>query len=92
MIFSLFGLYEYWSITKDPEAKKILLGGLSTIRNYLPLFRVKGGISYYCLKHRSQNPDYHFVHIEQLYVLYLMTDDIKFLEMRDLFHEDYQAE
>ncbi|MBL4754604.1 MAG: hypothetical protein JKY52_13545 [Flavobacteriales bacterium] len=88
MVFSLFGIYDYWTLTQDPSAEKILLGGLTTIRHNLPSFRVEGEASYYCLKHKIQSTDYHFVHMDQLKVLYLLTDDIVFKQVGDQFYED----
>jgi len=46
-IFGLFGLYEYWMLTKDPEAKFYIDASLTTLQDKLPLFRNPGGISYY---------------------------------------------
>jgi hypothetical protein len=88
-IFGVFGLYEYWRLTGDPRARQLVLASLTTLRAYLPAFRVAGEPSYYCLRHRVQDPKYHEVHVQELHQLALMSGDVYFQEMSDLFHRDH---
>ncbi len=88
MIFTLFGIYDYYRITKDSTALKFLRGGLTTIKHYLPLFRNEGDYSYYCLTHKVKSKSYHYVHISQLKELYKITGDKYFLQMAQLFEKD----
>lgn len=88
-IYGLYGVYDYYELTKNQEAKKVFQGSLTTLKHYLPQFRVEGGISYYCLKHKKQDAGYHKKHIKQLNMLFSMTGDKFFKEMADNFYNDY---
>lgn len=88
-IYGLYGVYDYYELTKSDEARKVFQGSLTTLKHYLPEFRNPGGISYYCLKHKKQNADYHKKHIIQLNMLYSMTGDEYFKQMADNFYADY---
>jgi len=88
-IFCIYGLYEYWSVTKDPHAEFLIQASITTIKHYIEQFRVPGGISYYCLKHKFQYPGYHNIHIGQLKTLYAFTGDKYFEAMADSFYNDY---
>jgi hypothetical protein len=90
-IFGLFGLYEYWMLTKDPEAKFYIDASLSTLQDKLPLFRNPGGISYYCLKHHHQDPLYHSLHINLIRFLYKMTGEQFFKDFKDFLSKLPQA-
>lgn len=88
-IFGLYGVYDYYQLTKDHQAKETFEASLTTLKHYLPEFRKVGGISYYCLKHQKQDQKYHNTHIEQLNMLYKMTGDEYFKTMADNFYNDY---
>jgi len=88
-IFGLYGVYDYYLLKKDSSSQDILDAGLTTLKKYLPDFRVPGNISYYCLKHKKQSESYHQTHIEQLNMLYKITGDEFFKQMADNFYEDY---
>ena len=51
------------------------IASITTIKKYIADFRIPGRISYYCLKHKKQYPDYHKIHTEQLRTLYVFTGD-----------------
>lgn len=88
-IFSLYGVYDYYSLTKDKQSKEILDASLTTLKRYLPDFEKKGDKSFYCLKHQKQDSFYHKKHIEQLNMLYKMTGDEYFKMMADNFYRDF---
>jgi len=88
-IFCLYGIYEYYIFTNNEKAEFLLQAGIATVRNYIEKFRVKGEISYYCLKHKTQNWDYHLIHTQQLKTLYHFTNDTYFSDMADSFYVDY---
>lgn len=97
MIFAIYGAYDYYRITKDKNAEKILRGSILTIKDTIYKFRVRSGefevnngISYYCLKYPNLRlPKYHNkVHVGQLEMLYKMTGDDYFLEMSKKFASD----
>ena len=88
-IYGLFGVYDYYLLTQNPDSSKVLEGGLATLKKYLPEYRNPGGISFYCLKHKRASPIYHQVHIKQLNMLYQITGDPFFKQTADEFYEDY---
>lgn len=88
-IFSILGLYDYYRITKDKEVAVWLKGGLTTIKNNIYRFRVEGDCSLYCLKHHECGiKEYHALHIEQLNVLYEITQDELFAQAAQDFEAD----
>lgn len=89
MIFAMFGVYDYYRIFHDDKSKELLKASLTTIRRYIPDFRNKDGLSFYCLKHRVENLNYHRIHIEQLKLLYSITEDSVFKDYADMLQNDY---
>ncbi|MDG1332580.1 MAG: D-glucuronyl C5-epimerase family protein [Crocinitomicaceae bacterium] len=75
MIFTLYGFYDYYLMTGDETSKKLLQAGILTIKTNIYNFRNEGSGSYYCLKHRLVSNPYHQTHINQLKILYLITQD-----------------
>ena len=96
-VFALYGVYEYALLTDDPDAVDFFDGGATTIRHYLPTFRVPDGISYYCVREGyCQRPEwqhaaYHPIHIQQLELLAAMTGDGLFEEAADQFRSDSRS-
>lgn len=88
-IVGIFGLYDYYLITHDPEVKYYLDLNLTTLQHYMPQFRQENGLSYYCLRHKIQYKEYHEQHMLFLNKLYDMTSDPYFKEMADLLYQDY---
>ena len=88
-LFALFGLYDYWNETGDARAEQLLLGSVTTIREYIAQYRHPGGMSYYCLRHKRQASKYHAIHIWQLDSLTALTGDPYFSEMARNFEADY---
>ena len=87
-IFAIFGLY-YYLETRDPSCENLLKGTITTIKNYINLYRNEGDISYYCLKHKVKSTKYHMIHIDQMLKLYYITGDTFFLNMHDALYSDY---
>jgi len=88
-IFAIFGLYDYYWLTQDKKAKTMICAALTTLWHYLPNYRCKNGLSYYCLKHKTQSKDYHKIHIDQLNTLYKITGEKYFKKTADDFYEDF---
>ena len=88
-IFSIYGLYDYYLLTKDPDVKKILKASITTVYNYIPEFRDEGDISFYCLKHHHKDIKYHFIHQDQLSTLTNITGDPFFQAMADSLYNDH---
>ena len=88
-IVAIFGLHDYWQLTDDAEALRLMKGALTTLRGYEQSWRVPGGISRYCMAHPVRSAKYHAVHIEQLVDLYTITGDPTWAQLADLFISDY---
>ncbi|GAB94912.1 hypothetical protein BJY21_002076 [Kineosphaera limosa] len=87
-MFALFGVYDYWWLTGDPQARQVVLGGLEATRVRVRDIRVPGGTSRYCLTHRVSDDNYHRVHIGQLFTLHTLTGSTDFARLGDAFIDD----
>jgi hypothetical protein len=74
-LHAIFGIYEYWQATRNPKARRLLEGAITTVRRNIYRYRYKGGISLYGLRSRAQNLKYHEIHVWQLTLLGLLTSD-----------------
>lgn len=89
MNFAMYGIYDYYRVTKNNKAKILLMATLTTIKKNIEHFRREGGMSVYCLKHNIRSEYYHEVHIDQLHDFYLITGDEYFEKYSNLFKEDF---
>lgn len=89
-IFAIYGLYDYYLVTDKPEALMLLKASITTIEHYIGEYRNPNGISYYDLKNKFTNEKYHFIHIEQLNMIFKITGEQYFKEMADLLENDYR--
>ncbi|GAA1926631.1 hypothetical protein GCM10009775_18530 [Microbacterium aoyamense] len=93
--FAVFGLYDYWKYTGDPEVERYLDGGAQTVLDWMPSIRNPGGISYYCADEAYcqrkfwENSTYHVIHSWQLDTLARITRDPEFSEWAQLLREDW---
>lgn len=88
-IFALFGVYDYWALTGDKDAYRMLQGAAATLLHYFPEMRRPGRISNYCLTHRIQSASYHMHHVTQMLWLYTLTRDARFARMAEELWLDY---
>ena len=91
MVFGIYGLYDYYRVTKNVETEKILKAAITTIKINIHKYRNVNDVSYYCLKHnnfKGKNLHYHTVHINQLKMLYKITGDEYFKSMVTNFEKD----
>jgi hypothetical protein len=89
MIFGIYGLYDYYRITKDTSSEDLLRGAIATIKENIYRFRTENGISHYCIRHpRKKKMEYHKIHIGQLKMLHEMTGDGSFLKAAIEFTND----
>lgn len=95
-IFAMFGLYDYWRHTGDPEVARYFDGGATTVlERMMPLVRVENGVSYYCVQAEYcqsplwQNQTYHAIHSWQLETLHRITGDTRFTEWADRLRTDW---
>lgn len=82
-LHSLIGLYEYWQHTRSSEARVLLEGALTTMRDRAERYRRKGKVSIYGLHSRTNHFKYHQVHIWQLRLLSRMTGDPFFRQLAE---------
>ena len=87
-LHSLIGLYEYWQRTRSAEARQLLEGALTTMRDRAASYRREGKVSLYGLHSRTNHYKYHQVHIWQLRLLTRMTGDPFFGELADAMASD----
>lgn len=90
MIFTLFGLYDYYVSTGNLEAKNLLQAGILTIKTNIDYFRNPGGCSIYCKKHTYIAENYHPIHIGQLKMLYKISNDEAFKQAVSDFESDFE--
>ncbi len=86
--FALFGIYEYWWHTKDPDAATLLRGAMTASLDRAGDIRRPGEVSRYCLAHDVRSVSYHGIHILQLNSLYRITGDLRFAHWSDRFLAD----
>lgn len=87
-LFAAFGIYQYWRLTHDPRAKRLIDGAFATIRHYFPRLRVPGDLSHYGLRLGAQDINYHRVHIAQMLTVYRLTGDRWWLHAAHLLEQD----
>lgn len=78
-IFSLFGLYDYYLLTKDKKIENILFSSVKTLSDYLYKYDRKFWTNY-DLVGTISSPAYHDIHIMQLLVLYDIFQDDNFIK------------
>jgi hypothetical protein len=87
-LHALIGIYEYWQQTRSPEARQVLEGALTTMRERAGQYRREGRVSVYGLRSRSNHYSYHEVHIWQLRFLGRMTGDAFFTDLGNTMAAD----
>lgn len=82
-LWTLFGVWDYWLLTKDEKAKNLFNKCIKTLKNNLQKF----DIGFWSLYEQSgtkmkmlASPFYHSLHIVQLKILYQITDEPIFKE------------
>lgn len=88
-VVGIFGLYDYYLITKDDLSKHVLQASLTTLRFYIEKYRKRGELSFYCLAHKVQSLEYLKQHILFMNHVYDITGDKFFKAMADSFYADY---
>lgn len=91
-IFAIYGLYDYFRTTGSAQAKELVQGGITAVEGHLDEIRDPGWLSRYCLGHPEYAyPNYHTVHVGQIYKLYEMTGASSLAVSGDRLLEDYPA-
>lgn len=91
-VWSLFGVYDYYLVTKDNESKEIFDSAIKTLINNMHKFDL-GFWSLYSLSPTKikliASPFYHSLHIVQLDILHRITNEKQFLEYKEKW-QSYQ--
>lgn len=96
-IFAMFGLYDYWRHTGDPEVAQYFDAGAATVLDMMPSIRKVGEVSYYCVRESFcqrplwQNQKYHVIHSWQLDTLTSLTGDARFSEWAEILRSDWAS-
>lgn len=91
-IAAVYGVYDYYVLTRDPRARLMWDACLTTLRRYLPDYRRPGMSSYYCLGHgHAANAEYHRLHISMCRELARLSGDEFFVAIARQFNEDSRA-
>jgi len=82
-MFSLFGLYDFYLVNNNQQAKKLFDEGIASIIKILPLYDKKYWSSYYLFEYPrtyTASFTYHNIMINQLKVLFIITGEKIFSE------------
>lgn len=88
-LYVVFGLRDYWQETGSPDARRLLDGAITTMRDKAHLFRRVGTFSWYCLVHRVAHRKYQRFHIRELRALSVATGSPYFARLATRFAADY---
>lgn len=65
-LFSMWGLWEYYCISRNDDAKRLLQGAIASILDHYPIWDIDGvDGSRYC-KHKTTVSSYHWIHKAQI--------------------------
>jgi hypothetical protein len=85
MLYGLWGIWNYYVVTRDAFALTLFKAGIRTISDHYPNWKVKNrNLSYYCW-HRLIFADYHQVHLAQLQAYADFFDIAEFQDAVDCF-------
>lgn len=79
MIYALQGIYNFWLITGNEEAKMIFDKGVIALKQNLPIYDAWGW-SYYDALGNVASDEYHRIHVEQMKWLYEVTRNPMFAD------------
>lgn len=85
-VSAVYGIYEYYLVSRDDQARKVYDMSLTTLKHYLPDYLRGDEGSYYCLGHLFHATNaYHSLHVRQMRELYQLTGDQFFSDMAEEF-------
>jgi hypothetical protein len=90
-LHGIFGLYEYWQVTRSKDARSVLQGAITTMRARADRYRQAGGLSLYGLRHRTSRLKYHEIHVWQLRLLASLSGDAWFDRLAGQLSDDVRS-
>lgn len=88
-MFAVFGAYDYWMLTDDPDAKLLVEAGITTARKYWDYFRTPGWVIRYSRKWEIWNKNYQTTVAGEFQQLWTMTRDPLFAKGADQLVDDW---
>jgi len=91
-IFSILGLYDLFTFTKNEKAKKLFTQSIQSLRKNIMNYDA-GYWSRYDLRsdRRLASIEYHKLHVELLEILYRITKDTYFIEIKNKWNGYYES-
>jgi len=90
-IFALFGLYDFYRVTKDEDALKLFEMGTKTLEKNIEKYDTGYWSLYNLLDKHPAAKSYHELHIKQLNVLYNLTKQEIFNEYATRWEKYYRS-
>ena len=89
-MFDIIGLINYLTLVdnNDKLAKKLLETSIKTLIDWFTKWRIPNSISRYWLISDNRSLGYHYIHVKQLYLLWLSTKIDKLLYFKNLLETD----
>lgn len=89
-IFAMYGVYDYWRVTRSAEAVQVFDAAAVTVTHYLPKsIRLTNWASKYSLGCQHPHTGYHVVHTGQTLRLYQITHAGVFANLSSMLRSDY---
>ncbi len=85
---ALIGIYDYWNMTNDPRAARLIDGGATALMSRLPDIRRPGSVSESALGWGVHELEHHRVVTRHLTLLAQMTGDRRFSSFAERFATD----
>ena len=93
-IYVLYGLYDYWLISKSNITFSMLQAGIDWVLNNWENYRNENGASFYCIMHKKtchkEDGKYHALHISQMNFLYKITGNQRFKDIANILIDDFK--
>jgi hypothetical protein len=90
-VFAMFGLYDYYAATGNPDAADLYDGCATTLAHNFPQLRNVRWHSYYCGAHRIPAPTYHQHHINLFRQVHWQIGSPDFAHYTDVLTDDFPA-
>lgn len=90
-LFSLFGVYDLYMVTKDEKYKNAFDLGAESVKKNIDQFNIGFFSKYAGSTKETCNNSYHQIHIHQLMAMYAITKDVFFKQQADDMERQYHS-